>query len=158
MVGRRCLMVFVCFFRIASPPNTKFDPPGQSEEYLDEARKLSRREYLKKREEKELALIEKELRDEEFLFGGKFVHVWSGVVMCGVVWMGRSTYAYVPFFFRSRMYIYIPADMELTAEEKQRREVKRKILEMAREKERAEAMGGEHQGYRMPEVSWLGLG
>ena len=86
-----------------------------------------------------------------------YMHVWSGVVMYGVVWMGRSTYAYVPFF-RSRMYIYIPADMELTAEEKQRREVKRKILEMAREKERAEAMGGEHQGYRMPEVSWLGAG
>jgi len=32
---------------------------------------VSRREYLKKREEKELALIEKELRDEEFLFAGE---------------------------------------------------------------------------------------
>ncbi len=43
----------------------------QTEEYLAEARKVSRREYLKKREEKELALIEKELRDEEFLFAGE---------------------------------------------------------------------------------------
>jgi len=40
--------------------------------------------------------------------------------------------------------------VELTEEEKQRREVKRKILDMAKEKERFES--GEHQGYRMPEV------
>ncbi len=81
----------------------------EGEEYLDEARKVSRREYLKKREEKELALIEKELRDEEFLFG----------------------------------------DMEITAEEKERREVKRKVLEMAKEKDRFQT---EHTGYRMPEA------
>jgi len=81
----------------------------EGEEYLDEARKVSRREYLKKREEKELALIEKELREEEFLFG----------------------------------------DVEITAEEKQRREVKRKVLEMAKEKDRFER---EHRGYRMPEA------
>ena len=38
---------------------------------MDDARKVSRREYLKKREDKELLLLEKELRDEEFLFEGK---------------------------------------------------------------------------------------
>jgi len=79
------------------------------EDYLDDARKVSRREYLKKREEKELALIEKELRDEEFLFG----------------------------------------DIEITAEEKQQREVKRKVLEIAKEKDRFDT---EHRGYRMPEA------
>ena len=49
------------------------------------------------------------------------------------------------------------ADMELTAEERERREVKRKILEMAREREKAEGEGGEHQGYRMPEVRGLDI-
>jgi hypothetical protein len=48
---------------------------------MDDARKISRREYLKKREEKELALLEKELRDEEFLFEG----TWS--------WPGRHVHS-----------------------------------------------------------------
>ena len=107
---------------------------------MDDARKISRREYLKKREEKELTLIEKELRDEEFLFGGKYKT--KGLLLCIMLHILKSTNTLVC------VVIYINIDMELTEEEKQRREVKRKVLEMAKQKDRFET---EHQGYRMPD-------
>jgi pre-mRNA-splicing factor ATP-dependent RNA helicase DHX16 len=75
---------------------------------MEDARIVSRRAYLKKREEKEIAILEKELRDEEYLFG----------------------------------------DMPRTQQEMEALELKRKILEMAKAKDRFD---DEVKGYRMPE-------
>ena len=77
---------------------TKGSVKIETEADLDDARKYSRREYLKKREDKKLQLMEKELREEEALFEG----------------------------------------VELTKQEKDRLEVKRKVLAMAKEGDRFE--------------------
>jgi len=77
---------------------TKGSVKIETEADLEDARKYSRREYLKKREDKKLQLMEKELREEEVLFEG----------------------------------------VELTKQEKERLEVKRKVLAMAKDGNRFE--------------------
>jgi pre-mRNA-splicing factor ATP-dependent RNA helicase DHX16 len=76
---------------------------------VDKVREISRQHYLKKREEKELKLLEVSLRDEDYFF----------------------------------------EDVELTAEEKQRRGLNEQILSMAKSKYRFEA---KDDGYRMPDA------
>lgn len=43
----------------------------QKEEDMEAARVFSRRKYLEKWEDKQLTLLEKEIRDEEYLFEGQ---------------------------------------------------------------------------------------
>lgn len=76
---------------------------------VDQLRELSRQHYLEKREEKELRLLELQLRDEEELFEGE----------------------------------------QLTAAEKRRLEVNRKILQMAKDKHR---FSYKDDSYRMPDA------
>mmetsp|Transcript_26254 Transcript_26254/g.38918 ORF Transcript_26254/g.38918 Transcript_26254/m.38918 type:complete len:1058 (+) Transcript_26254:41-3214(+) len=75
---------------------------------VERLREVSRQHYLKKREDKELKLLEVGLRDEEYFF----------------------------------------EDVELTAEEKKRRELNEKILNMARNKHRFDE---KDDGYHMPD-------
>jgi pre-mRNA-splicing factor ATP-dependent RNA helicase DHX16 len=75
---------------------------------VNRLREISRQHYLKKREEKELKLLELGLRDDEYLF----------------------------------------EDVELTAEEKQRKDLNKKIISMARDKYRFDE---KDDGYHMPD-------
>ena len=75
---------------------------------VNRLREISRQHYLKKREEKELKLLELGMRDEDYLF----------------------------------------EDVDLTAEEKKRRQLNKKIIDMARDKYRFDE---KEDGYHMPD-------